>query len=357
MEIIYKSLKELKPYENNPRRNDRAVSALAESIQEYGFKVPCVIDQNGVLITGHTRYKAAKKLGLKEIPCIIAEDLTPEQIDEFRIADNKVGEISQWDKKKLSFEMAKLPKFEPLKLGFRSNDLAALHKTASGLAHIENKNATIERRANILNLEIEEFLGVGEWDIPEIYPVYEVPEITEWIGFNYVLSDKDPDEEKAHKGVHFFIDDYQFERVWNKPDLYIDALQKYGAVLSPDFSPYADMPMATQLFNHYRKHWVGAYWQANNITVIPTIRGSADERGRAFWLDGEPVGGIVAISTMWDSDEWLHETAKWEYNEMCKRLKPCKIYVYGKKPDYIRHKNIEIVDTFTQKRYGNGERQ
>ena len=100
MEIIYKKIDELKPYLNNPRFNDDAVEYVANSIKEFGFKVPCVIDKDGVLITGHTRYKASKLLGLKEIPCLIADDLSEEQIKAFRLADNKVSDNSIWDNKK-----------------------------------------------------------------------------------------------------------------------------------------------------------------------------------------------------------------------------------------------------------------
>ena len=97
MEIINKKLTEIKPYEKNPRRNDEAVEYVANSIKEFGFKVPIVIDKDGTIVAGHTRYKASKKLGLKEVPCIVADDLNEEQIKAFRLADNKVGEIAEWD--------------------------------------------------------------------------------------------------------------------------------------------------------------------------------------------------------------------------------------------------------------------
>lgn len=97
MDIINIALKDLKPYENNPRKNDDAVKYVAESIKEFGFKVPIVIDKNNVIVAGHTRYKAAKKLKMSEVPCIIADDLTDEQIKAFRLADNKVAEKAEWD--------------------------------------------------------------------------------------------------------------------------------------------------------------------------------------------------------------------------------------------------------------------
>lgn len=97
MQITNKKIEEIKPYEKNPRKNDEAVKYVAESIKQFGFKVPIVIDKDGVIVAGHTRYKASKVLGLEEVPCIIADDLNEEQIKAFRVADNKVAEKSEWD--------------------------------------------------------------------------------------------------------------------------------------------------------------------------------------------------------------------------------------------------------------------
>lgn len=95
--IQYKSVTEIKPYENNPRDNDKSVNAVAASIQAFGFLVPLVIDAEGVIICGHTRYKAALKLGIDKVPCVLADDLTPEQAKAFRLADNKTAELAVWD--------------------------------------------------------------------------------------------------------------------------------------------------------------------------------------------------------------------------------------------------------------------
>lgn len=96
---------ELIPYANNPRKNDDAVEAVARSIQEFGFKVPVVIDSSRVIVCGHTRVKAAERLGLKSVPCAIADDLTPDQIKAFRLADNKTAEYAEWDLDKLASEL------------------------------------------------------------------------------------------------------------------------------------------------------------------------------------------------------------------------------------------------------------
>lgn len=108
LKIVYKKVDELIPYENNPRNNDGAVEAVAKSIKEFGFKVPLVIDKDGEIAAGHTRLKAAKELGLEKVPCIIADDLTPEQVKAFRLADNKVAEFADWDFDLLNLELEEL---------------------------------------------------------------------------------------------------------------------------------------------------------------------------------------------------------------------------------------------------------
>lgn len=117
MEIIYKKTSELIPYENNPRINDHAVKAVANSIKEFGFKNPIVIDKNNVIAAGHTRVKASEQLGIEEVPCIMADDLTDEQIKAFRLADNKTAELADWDFELLDLELGELGE-----LGFDMSD-------------------------------------------------------------------------------------------------------------------------------------------------------------------------------------------------------------------------------------------
>lgn len=105
MEIKMIKIEDLVPYENNPRNNDGAVEYVANSIKKFGFKVPLVIDKNNVIVTGHTRYKASKQLGLKEVPCIVADDLTDKQIQAFRIADNKTNDMAEWNDDLLAVEL------------------------------------------------------------------------------------------------------------------------------------------------------------------------------------------------------------------------------------------------------------
>ena len=121
MNIINKKINEIKPYGKNPRKNNEAVPYVANSIKEFGFKVPIVIDKNGVIVCGHTRYKAAKSLNMKEVPCVIADDLSDEQIKAYRLADNKVSEKAEWDIDLLDNELDDILNLDMTDFGFDFN--------------------------------------------------------------------------------------------------------------------------------------------------------------------------------------------------------------------------------------------
>lgn len=183
---------------------------------------------------------------------------------------------------------------------------------------------------NFENLDKFSFPGIGRYGIPEIKPVTEAPpKGCEFIPANYAKTSKD----RARKIVHCFVDDYQFVRYWNEPDKYIPALLGFWAVCSPDFSTYTDMPLAMQIYNHYRKHWLAAYWQMHGLTVYPTISWS-DESSYEWCFDGEPVGGIVAVSSVGtQANAESKRLFLRGYDEMMKRLEPAWVIFYGKVPD------------------------
>ncbi len=123
MEITEKPIGEIKPYPGNPRINDRAVSYVAESIKEFGMKVPLVLDREGVIIAGHTRLEALKSLGAETAPCVIADDLTPDEARAYRLADNRVAEFSTWDKAALQEELATITGLDMARFGFTPEEL------------------------------------------------------------------------------------------------------------------------------------------------------------------------------------------------------------------------------------------
>ena len=128
MQIELWKIDDVKPYENNPRINDNAVEAVAKSIKEFGWRSPIVVDADGVIVCGHSRMKAAKLLGLEQVPVHVAGDLTPEQIKAFRIADNKTAELSDWNYELLPLELSELQEmnFDLSLLGFDASELEQL---------------------------------------------------------------------------------------------------------------------------------------------------------------------------------------------------------------------------------------
>lgn len=122
MRILELKVADLKEYGRNPRKNDKAVEPVAESIKQFGFKVPIIVDSDYVIIAGHTRLKAAKYLGLDVVPCVIADDLTEEQIKAFRLADNKVSEFAEWDMGLLDMELEGILDMDMEIFGFASEE-------------------------------------------------------------------------------------------------------------------------------------------------------------------------------------------------------------------------------------------
>lgn len=178
---------------------------------------------------------------------------------------------------------------------------------------------------NYENLQKAMYSGDGAYDIPMLNPVTEI-DVDNWISFNYVKGHKNPKK----TGVHFFVDDYQFERVWKYPEKYVGMLAKFGAVCTPDFSPYSDFPKAVQVFQHYKKHWCGAYWQEHGVTVIPTITWSSPDT-LEWAFDGEPFGSIIATSTLGMKTDAILEG----YKLIMEYLEPVKILWKGKIPDEL----------------------
>ena len=122
MQIVYKKIDEIKPYEKNPRKNDEAIPYVMNSIKTFGFKNPIILDKNNVIVAGHTRLESAKRLNMKEIPVIYADDLTDEQIKAYRLADNKVSEKAEWDYGLLEEELNSISEIDMALFDFERKD-------------------------------------------------------------------------------------------------------------------------------------------------------------------------------------------------------------------------------------------
>jgi len=196
------------------------------------------------------------------------------------------------------------------------------------------------------NLELGSFEPAGEYGIPVLQPV-QLNERLEWLRFNHAF--REPNRGKY--GVHFFIDDYLFQRAWHDPPRYALFLRQFPAVMTPDFSMFADYPKAVQIYNHWRKHQLGAYWQRVGMTVIPTI-GWIGKDSYDWCFDGEPVGSTVAVSSVGtQKNKEARRLFLDGYNEMMARLTPSKVIFFGDVPRECEG-NIEhhapYYDTFTR---------
>ena len=333
MEILNKKIDEIIPYENNPRNNDEAVDYVAKSIQEFGFKVPIVIDKNNVIVTGHTRLKASKKLGLEEVPCILADDLTDEQIKAFRLADNKVSEYATWNDELLDIQLDDLD-IDMSDFGF---DIDMDEEETEIIEDEDFKENERHRTNDAYNLDLVDIENSSNdfWQMPIIKNDNFIP--SDLIGFNYAKT-----SENKKTGIHFYLDDYQFERVWNNPDEYIDILKQYECILSPDFSLYLDMPMPMKIWNIYRSRQIGQYYQSHGIKVIPTLSW-AEKETFEFCFKGIPKGSVVSVSTIGvKQNKEALQIWKDGMDAMIKEIEPKTILIYGGELDY-EYGDIEVI--------------
>lgn len=314
MQIIEMRIDEIIPYERNPRKNDKAVKFVAKSIESFGFKVPIVIDKDNVVICGHTRLMAGKKLGYKTVPCIMASDLTDEQVRAFRLADNKVAEKAEWDFDMLDLEIEGIFNLDMEEFGFEF-DVPDVEEKPK-----KNERLRTDEAYNLPYVDLERTEGF--YQMPILDREDYIPEGL--MGFNYALNSKD-----YSKGIHFYVDDYQFERIWNDPHKYIKVLADFDCVLTPDFSLYMDMPMSMKIWNVFRSRLVGQIMQDAGLTVIPTVSWAEPETFE-FAFDGLPEGGVMSISTVGvKQSKDAFEVWKKGTEELIKRKRPSALLVYG----------------------------
>lgn len=195
------------------------------------------------------------------------------------------------------------------------------------------------------NLEHGIFTGIGKYDIPPIQAMKreDFTGKTTFINFNRAVTVK---KNRQDYSVHFFVDDYQFERCWNSLDVYTKMMLQFNYVMAPDFSIYVDTPRAMQVWNHYRKHYVAAWWQIHGVKLIPTIRWG-DKSSWEWCFDGEPENSVVAVGTVGLlKEDWLRRLYLDGYKEMIRRLNPSLIISYGHLPPELMDDNVMVVKPF-----------
>ncbi|MFX3718216.1 DUF4417 domain-containing protein [Streptococcus suis] len=355
LKIEYVPINNIFPYYNNARNNDgEAVKKVATSIKEFGFQQPILVDENNVIITGHTRLKAALSIGLSTIPIAYADNLTDEQVRAYRLADNRVAEFSSWDKAALALELEAFETIDMSDFGFdlvgfelaSEDELPINELRKDGIIDKEHYSESHrETTVNQYNLRDYDATRVdGKYNIPSLEPVTYVPSKLQ--GFNYILNKPD-----YSAGIHFFLDDYQFERIWQRPEFYIEKLTEFDCVLTPDFSLYQDMPIAMQIWNVYRSRLIGQMMQNYGCTVIPTVSWSRHE-SFVFCFDGLPRNATLAVSTI-GVKKSSEQMAVWRsgMDKMIDELSPKQLIVYGGEVEYD-YRDIEVFyfDNETTKR-------
>lgn len=191
-------------------------------------------------------------------------------------------------------------------------------------------------RRDVENWYKFDFASEGRYGVPMLLP--ERIGECQFIPFNYAKGCREPEG----KGVHFFLHDYQFHRLWDMPERYIPMLRRFDCVCTPDYSLYADMPKAMQIYHHYKKQWTGAFWQAHNMVVIPTVSWS-DKESYSWCFDGVPHGGVVAVSSVGGlKDKASCGRFMDGYEAMLDRLAPAQVLFYGKVPERIKEPVIEL---------------
>jgi len=175
------------------------------------------------------------------------------------------------------------------------------------------------------------FPAANLYGIPMLRPTI-APEVHELVPFTSIGS-------RPRHACHFFLDDYRFERVWNRPSVYVQRLSQFPVVLTPDFSLYLDWPYSVNLWNVYRSRWLGRYWQEHGITVIPTV-GWAGESSFSYCFQGIPIGSTVALSPpdVRSSDVLYKFLAG--YREMLRQIRPVAVWSYGVLPVQVRSMDI-----------------
>ena len=321
LEIEYIPIAEIKPYKANAKKHPpKQIEQIMSSIEEFGFNDPIAI-WNGEIVEGHGRYLAARELHLDPVPVLRLDDLTDEQRKAYGLVHNKLTMNSGFDTKLLELELDGLESLDMEQFGFELPELSGIDDGWYGDER--------ERTNDAYNLGLAQNTEMTDdfWQMPIIKCDNYVP--SELIGFNYAKTNDCKDV-----GVHFYIDDYQFERIWNAPEKYVDILLNYDCIFSPDFSLYMDMPTPMKIWNVYRSRQIGAYYQSQGIKVIPTLSW-AEAESFEYCFRGIPKGSIVSVSTIGvkrsaDAMQIWREGM----DEMIKQIEPSKILLYGGALDY-----------------------
>lgn len=331
MNIEIKKLAALKPAPYNPRNiNKKDFNDLKNSIKEFGYVEPIIYNQaTGYVVGGHQRLKALQELGIEEVECVII-DVPIEKEKALNIALNKIS--GEWDKDKLLSLLDELDdiNFDITLTGFNLDVLNDYIPEVEA----DFQDGARERQYDLFKLyEYDASRTAGYYNFPVIKACHYVPD--DLIGFKYIKPIVEMNKtEEFHRGVHFYMYDWEFERIWNEPYKNFEKIKKFSCTLTPDFSTYTDMPLAMQIWNMYRARLIGQMMQDYGLTVIPGLQWAEPETFK-FCFDGIEQGGTVAVSTRGTTaDKEAHK--KWcaGMEAAIEKVRPETILIYGTPPKF-----------------------
>lgn len=389
MKVESKPVTAIAPYAKNPRRNERAVDAVASSLKQFGWKQPIVVDKDGVIVVGHTRYYAALKLGMDKVPVVVAKDLTEDQCRAYRIADNKTNEIAEWNVGLLSEELRSLSDAgwtDFTGLAFNTKEIDALlsplaeqvfestrptlesatQSQASGSGEYIEEPLEDDKEPDYLNDDFGE-RSKEDYD-EEARPENSIKTYTDnvtfsstnWLGLPDLREDmlwdgdirrvyiKDGDEgpnqlvvwssvavdeRVTGKVVGFYADDERFDyAIWTKSASFVEKLDrlKPAALVVPDFSTAYMEPTAFNIWQTYRARFLARYWQEAGHKIVLNLHVSSPENWEWIFL-GLPKRCKSAITQIRTTagDDVLRQHKLKGIHEWCRRVETETIYIYG----------------------------
>lgn len=332
-------ISDILPSPDNERDHTRGIEELMASIEAYGFVGTIALRgrDDPTVVAGHGRLEALRRLGWTEVPderIEFLDRLTDDEVAAFRIADNKTGDLSRWNKARLKNSVRRLEAkgFDLKPVGFDFKAKALPYGAERG------------RTGTAYNLDKVSRTDCGPSGFPELPTVDVRPD--RLVGFNYAKSMVDAD--KAGACCHFFLDDYQFERVWSRPERYLDVLRGFDCVVAPDFSLYLDMPAPMQAWNLYRSLALARWWSDGGVTVVPNLTWAQPET-YGWCFSGVPEGSTVAVSSVGCSSRGARAAFNDGLAEALRRCRPSRLLWYG--PDTGADVPCEVV-RFENERFG-----
>lgn len=359
--IVPRPVNALRFYENNPRRNDEVVSKMVDQIREFGFVVPMLIQPDGEVIDGHLRLKAARVMGMTEVPCIVASDWSPAQIKAFRISVNKSSEWATWDFDLLGEEIKSIMRmdFNPEKTGFETDEIGQMLSSSAfdakildpfaggigdGLPDSPDPNDEDELGApppdNPVDIDGPITRAVpdtifptdNEWGVP----VLDLKLQVEQIELPVSLWGSQSRKRRMNGTWLFYVDDYRFSALWTNPNPVIET--RCVACAEMNISVNAQMPPAVVLWKTYQKRWIAKYWQTYGLRIIVDVYGSP--RHHDVNMIGVPKGWR---SYMIRGQQGCEEELLWYRDKLREHAgtEDIRFFVYegGKKIETFCHEN------------------